>query len=91
MEQRKAIIRTLCVIGLLQILVIGVIATPIGFGSTVTGTISKLGQMNNYTFSATAGDTIYTRMSSNWSNGALIILQYPNGTQKTLRGVSSLI
>ena len=41
MELRKAILQTLCVIGLLQILVIGVMATPINFGDTVTGTISK--------------------------------------------------
>ena len=81
MKQRQAIIRFFCIIGLLQILVIGVQATPISFGETVTGIISAPSQMNDYTFSATAGDTIYTRMRSNWSDGARIILRYPNGTE----------
>ena len=79
MELRKAILRTLCVIGLLQILVIGVMATPINFGDTVTGTISTLGQTNSYTFNATAGDTIYTRMSSSWDSYPQIRLYDPNG------------
>ena len=90
MELRKAILQTLCVIGLLQILVIGVMATPINFGDTVTGTISTLAQMNEYTFIASKGDTIYTRMSSNWSNGPKIILkdQYQTEIATDYRGGS---
>ena len=60
---------------------VGVSATSISFGETVTGTIGTIGQMNDYTFFATKGDTIYTRMRSSFSDGARIILQYPDGTE----------
>ena len=56
-------------------------AETIAFGVTKTGSITKPAQLNNYIFTATKGDTIYTRMSSNWSNGALIRLYAPNGTE----------
>ena len=55
-------------------------AEPIAFGEKKTGSITKLAQMNNYTFTATAGDTIYTRMDSSWATGPQVRLYAPNGT-----------
>ncbi len=59
----------------------GVAATAISFGESVSGTISVIGQTENYTFEANAGDSIYSRMSSSWSSGPQIRLYAPNGTQ----------
>ena len=54
---------------------------PIAFGETKAGSITRSAEMKNYTFSANAGDTIYSRMSSSWSGGPQIRLYAPNGTQ----------
>jgi PKD repeat protein len=54
-------------------------STPIGYGETITGTIISPGQTDSYTFTATAGDTIYARLHTNWQNGPQIRLYAPNG------------
>ncbi|MCJ7422755.1 hypothetical protein MUP01_00595, partial [Candidatus Bathyarchaeota archaeon] len=56
-------------------------AEPIAFGETRTGSLTKPAEIQNYTFDANAGDTIYSRMSSSWSSGPQIRLYAPNGTQ----------
>jgi hypothetical protein len=84
MVTTKTLFRTLCVLGFLQLLVIGVSAagpTPFIFGGTVSGTISASGQTDSYTFDAVAGDMIYSRMDSSWSVGPQIRLYAPDGTQ----------
>ena len=63
------------------VLVPGVLAaTPISFGETVSGTISTLGQTDNYTFSATAGDTLVARIRSSWEYYTVLLLYSPTGT-----------
>ena len=54
-------------------------AVPIAFGETKTGSIITYAQMNNYTFTATAGNMITTRMHSSWAVGPQIDLYAPNG------------
>ena len=85
MERRKTTIlmakKILICLVLLQCCIAAVSAIPINFGETVTGTITTLGQTDSYSFTATAGDTIYSRMISNWSAGPQIRLNAPNGTQ----------
>jgi hypothetical protein len=79
----RTLFRIICVLGFLQLLTIGVLvsaATQIDFGETVNGTINSLGQMDDYRFTAAENDTIYTRMNSEWYDGALIILKYQDGT-----------
>ena len=65
-------IELFCIFGLMLIMVQGVSAlgpTPISFGETTTGIIGIIRQTDTYTFTATAGDTIYTRMTSSWAGG----------------------
>ena len=76
-------VRLFCILAFLPLMIIGVSAagpTPISFGSTVNGTIITLGQTDSYTFNATTGDTIYSRMDSSWGVGPRIRLYAPNGT-----------
>ena len=57
-------------------------ATPVGFGETVSGSIDFPDEMDTYTFSANAGDTVLIRM--NEVSGNLwpeIRLYAPNGTE----------
>jgi PKD repeat protein len=63
-------------------------AVPLAFGETKTESITQVAQMNNYTFPATAGDTIYTRMHSSWIDGSQIRLYAPNGTMLASSGGS---
>ena len=55
-------------------------ATPLNFGETIAGTIDVPGEMDNYTFSAQAGDQIIAHMGSSWINFAQLQLYAPNGT-----------
>ena len=80
MKGISALVRVLCILGIFQLLVMGVSAsTPIDFGETITGTLISPGQTDSYTFSATAGDKIYARLHTNWQNGPQIRLYAPNG------------
>ncbi len=38
--------------------------TPIAFGQTLSGTISTVGEIDQYTFDALAGDSLYVLMST---------------------------
>jgi len=78
MEQKYALIWYVFVVSLLQILVIGVQATPINFGDTVTGTLASPGHFDTYTFAATAGDQVFLRMQSDPLNQIRVFA--PNGT-----------
>jgi len=55
-------------------------ATPLNFSETIAGTIDVPGEMDNYTFSAQAGDQIIARIGSSWSYHAQLQLYAPNGT-----------
>ena len=80
MEYKKGIIRSLCIIGLLQILIVGVLAAPISYGDCIKGTISTPATWDTYTFSGTAGDPVYLRLKTSWPFNGQIRMYAPNGT-----------
>lgn len=56
-------------------------ATPISFGQTLSGSITQIGEMDTYTFSATANDTVFLTMTG--TSGSLwqqIRIYNPDGT-----------
>ena len=73
-------IKILISLFLLQCCISAVSAATIGFGETVSGTISTSGEKDSYTFTASAGDTVYTRMVSSWQQYPQIQLYDPYGT-----------
>ena len=52
---------------------------PIAFGETKSDSITAYAQVNDYTFTATAGDTIITRMHSRLGPRSTNNLYAPNG------------
>jgi PKD repeat protein len=55
-------------------------ATPLAFGTPITTTIASAGELDQYTFSSTAGDTFVARIQSSWQNMPVLRLYAPNGT-----------
>ena len=54
--------------------------TSVSFGTTYTGTITQLGQYDPYTFSASANDRIFIRLSSEWGYYPRIKVKNPDGS-----------
>ena len=83
MDTKKALLRVFLIFGFLQLLVIGVsvsAATPISYGDYVNGTISTPNTWDTYTFSGRAGEPIYIRLRTSWSDYGQIILRFSNGS-----------
>jgi len=57
-------------------------ATPVTvvYGQTINSSISVLGQMNTYNFTASAGDIVVVRSNSSWDNGPQVRIYQPNNT-----------
>ena len=70
----------ICILGFLQLIVIGVSADPISFGETISGTISNPAQTDSHSFYAITGDVVRLRVSSSWQTWVRIWLYAPNGT-----------
>ena len=52
----------------------------ITYGQTLNSSISSLGQMNTYNFTASAGDVVIVRTRTNWTNGPHVRVYQPNNT-----------
>jgi len=85
MVMLRALIRFAFVLIIVHLFVVSCSAVPIQFGETISGTIDSVGEVDSYSFDATAGDRVFLRMQTEGnhppirvyaSNGAELILTY---------------